>query len=94
MAIHHLTGEQKKELFREMHGILVGRGVFVIADIVEHVSHAGDRNAAEAWDRMVLERAIELDGSTEAFEVFRKSGWNTFWFLDPEDIDKLSTLYD
>jgi len=33
-------------------------------------------------------------GNTGAFELFKREGWNTFWYLDPDDIDKPSLLFD
>jgi tRNA (cmo5U34)-methyltransferase len=94
LAIHHLTGPQKQELFVDVHRLLAGGGAFIIADIVEHPTDRGSRLAAETWDEVVRERAITLDGNTEAFEFFKNEGWNTFWYLDPEDIDKPSPLFD
>ncbi|MCG8353033.1 MAG: hypothetical protein MI924_35155 [Chloroflexales bacterium] len=39
------------------------------------------------------QRSRELDGHTAAFAFFDREGWNTFWRLDPEDIDKPSSLF-
>ena len=94
MAIHHLTGPQKQELFFDVYQMLVDGGAFVIADVVEHQSQVGKRVAAETWDEVVRKRSIELNGNTAAFEFFVQEGWNTFWYLDPEDIDKPSPLFD
>ncbi|MGD8820915.1 MAG: class I SAM-dependent methyltransferase, partial [Anaerolineae bacterium] len=49
MAIHHLTGPQKQQLFCDLHQMLADNGVLVIADIVEHVHPQGTRLAAETW---------------------------------------------
>ena len=54
----------------------------------------GGQQAAEALDDVVRWRSIGLDGNTAAFEFFRKEGWNIFRYLDPEDIDKPSPLFD
>jgi tRNA (cmo5U34)-methyltransferase len=94
LAIHHLTGPQKQELFFDVHRLLVDGGAFIIADIVEHPNDSGRRLAAETWDEVVREQAIHLDGNIEAFTFFKNEGWNTFWYLDPEDIDKPSPLFD
>jgi tRNA (cmo5U34)-methyltransferase len=94
MAIHHLTGPQKQELFSDVYQMLVNDGAFVIADIVEHTNEVGRRLAAETWDKVVRKRSVELDGHTKAFEFFEQEGWNTFGYLDPEDIDKPSPLFD
>jgi len=94
MAIHHLTGPQKQELFSDVYQMLLDGGAFVIADIVEHQNEAGKRVAAETWDKVVQKRSLELDGNAQAYEFFEGEGWNTFWYLDPEDIDKPSPLFD
>ena len=94
LAIHHLTGPQKQELFIDVYQMLEAGGVFVIADIVEPQNEAGKRVAAERWDEVVQQRSMEFDGNTEAFEFFDREGWNTFWYLDPDDIDKPSPLLD
>jgi tRNA (cmo5U34)-methyltransferase len=94
LAIHHLTGPQKQDLFSDVYRMLVAGGAFVIADIVEHPAEEGRRVAAETWDEAVRKRSMELDGNTDAFEFFEREGWNTFWYLDPEDIDKPSSLFD
>jgi tRNA (cmo5U34)-methyltransferase len=94
MAIHHLTGPQKQALFFDVHRMLIDGGAFVIADIVEHTNDMGQRLAAETWDKVVRKRSIDLDGNTGAFDFFVREGWNTFWYLDPDDIDKPSPLFD
>jgi len=94
MAIHHLMGPQKKELFIDVNRMLAPDGVFIIADIVEHPGDMGRHLAAETLDEVVRGRSLELDGNTSAFDFFRKEGWNIFRYLDPEDIDKPSPLFD
>jgi tRNA (cmo5U34)-methyltransferase len=94
LAIHHLTGPQKQELFTDVFKLLAPNGIFIIADIIAHPDKMGEQQAAEALDDIVRKRSIELDGDTAAFEFFRKEGWNMFRYLDPEDIDKPSPLFD
>jgi tRNA (cmo5U34)-methyltransferase len=94
LAIHHLTGPQKQELFLDVYRMLGDGGVFVIADIVEPADEAGKRLAAETWDEVVRRQSLEIDGNTDAFDFFVREGWNTFRYLDPEDIDKPSPLFD
>ena len=94
LGIHHLTRLQKEALFTDVYQMLVEGGAFVIADTVEQSSEAGKRIAAEIWDESVRKLSIELDENTRAFEFFKKEGWNTLRYLDPEDIDKPSLLFD
>lgn len=94
MAIHHLTGPQKRRLFGDVFRMLEDDGAFVVADIVEPMTQAGTCLAATTWDEVVRRQCLELDGHTEAYAFFEREGWNTFWYLDPEDIDKPSPLFD
>lgn len=94
MAIHHLTGPQKQTLFTDVFKMLAPNGILIIADIIAHPDKMGEHQAAEALDNVVRRRALELDGNTAAFEFFSREGWNIFRYLDPEDIDKPSPLFD
>jgi tRNA (cmo5U34)-methyltransferase len=94
LAIHHLDGFQKLTLFQEVHAHLAPGGVFVIADIIQVIHPAAQALAAEAWDAVVRQRALELDGNLEAFARFQDLHWNMYRYFDPEDIDKPSPLFD
>jgi tRNA (cmo5U34)-methyltransferase len=93
MAIHHLPGKRKKELFEAIHAMLAPGGRFIIADVVE-AGPMGKNLAAESLDELVRKRSLELDGNLSAFDFFRREGWNIFRYLDPDDIDKPSPLYE
>jgi tRNA (cmo5U34)-methyltransferase len=94
LAIHHLTGEQKLELFRDVRRMLRPGGVFIIADIVAIEGEMAKNQAADAWDAIVQKRSLELDGNTKAFGFFREEGWNMYRYFDPQDIDRPSSLMD
>jgi len=94
LAIHHLPGPQKQDLFEDIFRMLSPGGVIVIADVTEVVSVAGKRLASEEWDKTVRRRSYELDGNYKAFDFFQKEGWNMHRYLDPADIDKPSPLFD
>jgi tRNA (cmo5U34)-methyltransferase len=94
LAIHHLPGSQKQVLFKDIYRNLASGGMLVIADVLEVVGAAGKNLAAEEWDRAVFQRSLELDGDYKAFAFFRSEGWNMHRYLDPEDIDKPSPIFD
>jgi tRNA (cmo5U34)-methyltransferase len=94
LAIHHLDGQQKQVLFEDIHKMLKENGKLVIADVIDPVSEPGKLLAADMWDEAVRKRSLEVDGNTRAYEFFRREGWNIFRYLDPEDIDKPSPLYE
>lgn len=93
-AVHHLEGPEKAQLFRDIYQMLMPGGVFIIADIIDPVHPQSKNLAAEAYDEIVRQRALTIDGHTGAFDFFQCEGWNIFRYLDPEDIDKPSSLYD
>ncbi len=94
LAVHHLDGPQKQELFADLAVSLLPGGVLVLADIVRPAGPGGIAVAAEAWDESVRRRAQELDGDLRAFEQFRALKWNTFKDVDGDPADKPSTLTD
>jgi tRNA (cmo5U34)-methyltransferase len=94
LAIHHLDGAQKQELFQDVYRLLAESGVFAIADVIEPASRSGAEVAAKAWDAAVRQRSIELDGNTDAFAFFEREHWNMYRYHEPDDIDKPSRLLD
>ncbi|NWG75749.1 MAG: class I SAM-dependent methyltransferase [Rubrivivax sp.] len=92
LAIHHLEGRQKLVLFEEVYRLLSPGGAFLIADLIEPTHPQGWAAAAEAWDEAVRQRSRQIDGNDQAFEFFQRERWNTYRYLDPEDIDKPSPL--
>lgn len=92
LAIHHLSGEEKKELFNDVYLMLDTGGSFVIADIILPASEKGNIYAANLWDKIVKERSLEIDSDIKFFETFEKLCWNYFKY--PDDIDKPSTIFD
>lgn len=94
LALHHLDAVQKQALFGEVHALLRPGGVFTIADLVVPASALGWELAAKAWDEAVRERALELDGTLDGFDLFEAEQWNLYRHFDPEHIDKPSRLPD
>ena len=94
LAIHHLDGAQKLQLFRDIHALLEGGGALVIADVIEPAHPLGTAAAANAWDAAVRKRSLEFDGNLAAYEAFECEKWNMYRYFDPDDIDKPSRLLD
>ena len=94
LAIHHLDGEGKRELFKDVYAMLAPGGAFIISDMIEPASQPGRNVAADAWDEVVRERSQERDGNTVGWDFFEKEGWNTYRYPDPDDIDHPSPLFD
>jgi len=94
LAVHHLDGAGKLALFQDVYAMLKQGGAFIIADMVEPTTSPGRDVAADAWDEAVRRRALELDGNTASLDFFQREGWNTYKYLDLDDIDHPSPLFD
>ncbi len=94
LAIHHLYRKEKQVLFKDVYTMLSPGGAFIVADMIEPVTPQGRAVAADAWDEVVRERALELDANTTGFNFFQREGWNTYRYQDPDDIDHPSPLFD
>jgi tRNA (cmo5U34)-methyltransferase len=94
LAIHHLDGAQKLQLFRDAHAMLESGGALVIADVIAPAHALGAEAAAKAWDEAVRKRSLAFDGNLAAFETFERKKWNMYRYFDADDIDKPSRLLD
>lgn len=94
LAVHHLDGAGKRELFADLAAALRPGGVLVIADLVAATTERGVRLAARMWDEAVRERALELDGDDAAFRRFRELDWNHYAARQPDPGDRPSSLLD
>jgi tRNA (cmo5U34)-methyltransferase len=92
LAVHHLDGEGKRQLFVDLHAALRPGGIFVLADLIRPDSPAGWRIAAEAWDRAVAERSQVIYGDDRAQRKFAELRWNYFWWPDDNTIDHPSSV--
>ena len=92
LCLHHLDGQQKATLFRDIAGMLCPSGALLIADLIEPASSAGRALAAGTWDAAVRQRSLHLAGDESAFDHFRRSEWNIYRHPDP--FDKPSPLLD
>jgi len=92
LAVHHLDGEGKQQLFTDLHAALRPGGIFVLADLIRPDSDAGWRIAAEDWDRAVAERSAQIYGDDRAERKFAELRWNYFWWPDDNTIDHPSSV--
>jgi tRNA (cmo5U34)-methyltransferase len=91
LAVHHLDGDGKRELYRDIRDMLRPGGVFVMADLVEPAGPAARRLAAEQWDRAVAQASAELFGGDEAVAAFERTEWNYYRLPGPDEVDRPSS---
>jgi len=92
LAVHHLDGAAKRRLFADMHSALAPGGVFVLADVIEPATPAGQAIAATMWDQEARRRSSRTNGGDAAFAAFQNSGWNHFHAEALDPVDKPSRL--
>lgn len=87
LAVHHLKGEHKRELFAGVLAALRPGGSLVVADLVAPASDRGVELARRAWDEAVERASLQLYGDRQAHEAFRRLRWNLYddMFGDPID---------
>lgn len=86
LAIHHLNGEAKQRLYRDLYTLLSPGGALIIADLIEPAGESARHLAARRWDLSVQERSLELDQNLQRFETFKHTQWNLYHFPDPVDM--------
>lgn len=94
LAIHHLDGPGKQQLFADIHAALKPGGVFVLADLVEPVTSVGRRVAGDAWDAETRRRALDTDGTLAGYERFAAADWNYYRLPGPDPLDKPSSVVE
>jgi tRNA (cmo5U34)-methyltransferase len=94
LAIHHLDGEGKRQLYRDLAAALAPGGALVIADLVQPSTPASQALAAKAWDDAVRRRSLDLTGGLGPYEKFLDLRWNLWAETEPDPIDHPSPLLD
>lgn len=91
LAIHHLDGPGKRELFQRMLEELEPGGALLFADVVEAASEPGRAHMARAWKEETRRRSREITGDERAYRLFVEDEWNMYKHPDPE-VDHPSTI--
>ncbi|WP_246476787.1 class I SAM-dependent methyltransferase [Salicibibacter cibi] len=93
LAIHHITFQQKQDLFKKLYSNLHNNGALLIADIVKPVNEIGRRSMSRSWDDVTKKQSLNLEGNLQAYEYFLNTEWNLFEHPD-DPVDKPSTLLE
>jgi hypothetical protein len=92
LCVHHLTGEEKRQLSAEISKRLSSRGAFLLADLIFPQRDEGRRFFAATWDRAAEQQSLEQTGSLELYEMLVGEQWNYYDY--PDSFDKPSPLFD
>ncbi len=86
LVIHHLDGEGKRTLYRDLYAHLAPGGGVLIADLVAPRSEWEQRYMARQWDAEVKRQSLEMTGSVAAYQQFVDDQWNWYEYPDPMDM--------
>jgi tRNA (cmo5U34)-methyltransferase len=78
LSIHHLFGEEKQQLFRELADHLEPGGALVVADIIEPATQQIANLFAKQYDEIVRKQSLLIRGNLSGFEQFQQLKWNYF----------------
>lgn len=92
LTVHHLSGEGKQELFRNVFERLTPGGAFIIADLVHPQRPEANELFAETWDFAAEDQSVIETGGLESYELFLEEKWNHYRY--PDDTDTPSPLFD
>ncbi|HUZ01846.1 MAG TPA: class I SAM-dependent methyltransferase [Thermomicrobiaceae bacterium] len=91
LAIHHLDGAQKRQLFQQLAARLEPGGALLVLDLVEPINRWAWAAYAAAWDAVVRQQTADLPDGAALYARFRAE-WNHY--ADPdEEFDKPSPLF-
>ena len=89
LVLHHLSGEAKRELFRDIAMRLEIGGALLIADLVEPANDRARGVFARQWNEAISDQTGE-----EGLRFFRTSKWNYYELDEPDPYDQPSRLID
>lgn len=92
LAIHHLDGNEKRQLFGCLACALEPGGALLIVDIIEPVNEHAWQAYGDAWDTVARGQS-EAAGNPQFYQEFLAQEWNHYRFPDLE-FDKPSRLYE
>ncbi len=90
LAVHHLDGNAKRDLYRRLFERLEPGGALLFADVIAPASAQEARYYEWCYERDVREHSLARTGSLSDFESFLELEWNLFRYPDP--VDKPSML--
>jgi tRNA (cmo5U34)-methyltransferase len=93
LAIHHLDGLEKRDLFAALLEKLEPGGALLIADLVEPANERTRALHGTTYDAIVRDQSIAFTRSLDAYRRFHEEHWNYFATPDVE-FDKPSRLFD
>ena len=93
LSVHHLYGEEKQQLFRELADRLEPGGAVLVADIIEPATQQIADLFARQYDDIVRRQSMQIRGDLSGFKQFQELKWNYFLYdYLAEDTNRSSLL--
>ena len=78
LAIHHLRGPAKQQLFADLLPKLAPGGGLLICDLVEAAGEWSRRHFGRAWANDVTLQSVRIAGDDSAYRSFMNERWNYY----------------
>ena len=97
LCVHHLFGEEKRQLFHDMRKSLEPGGALLLADIIAPANQQIAQLFARQYQEIVREQSLAIRGDLSGFQRFNELEWNYFLYdygspTTPDTIDHPSLL--
>ncbi len=96
LCVHHLSGEGKQQLFKDIATVLKPGGALLLADIIEPANQRVADLFARQYDAIVREQSLAIRGDLSGYERYKELKWNYFLhdYGTPDTFDQPSLLSD
>jgi tRNA (cmo5U34)-methyltransferase len=78
LCVHHLSGEQKQQLFQDMVAHLEPGGALLLADIIEPATPRIANLFARQYEEITRAQSLAIKGDLSGFKQFQNLQWNYF----------------
>jgi tRNA (cmo5U34)-methyltransferase len=78
LSIHHLLGEEKQQLFRDIAAHLESTGALLVADIINPATRQIADLFAQQYDEIVRRQSLIVRGDLSGYKQFQQLKWNYF----------------
>lgn len=90
LVVHHLSGDGKRALYRDLYAHLEDGGAVLIADLMAPRGERERRFMARGLDAEVRRQSLAITGSLDVYEEFVRDEFN--WYEHPDPMDMPSTV--
>ena len=94
LVVHHLTGEEKQQMFADIARRLEAGGALLLADLVAPANDRVRLLFAQQWNESARAQSQTLAGDFSLYQAFRDAEWNYYEMTEEDPIDHPSPLSD